>query len=568
VVGWLLRRAVRLPILLLVSPLLLLRWLGLKLAPPAVLHLRLAGPVAWFPEKEGRLRRAFRGKKARPRHSVTEALAALEEAERLPRLGAVLLELDGAGLGLAQAEELLAALDRVKAAGKKVVVWGEGLSGPGLAVAAAGDEAYGTPVGLLNFIGIRARALFVHDLLGILGVVPQLDHHGDYKTMSDMFQRRTLSDAHREMLTELGGDLFDLSVTPLVVGRGVERAKVEATLDAAPVSDEAATEAGFLDGVLYRDELRTKAGALADAGDDPRTCGPALLLARRKRRAWLGQVFRDRPRVRVIQLSGSIVGGESGKGIPALAAIDAIDDAREDKGLKAVVLRIDSPGGSALASDDIWRAVRRLNEEKPVVASLGRVAASGGYYIAVGARKILAHEATLVGSIGVVSGKFSLGPALRRWGVGFEGVSFGARAGMLDPDRPFDAEEVEANRRELMRFYEVFLSRVAEGRGKTRDEIDAVAQGRVYTGRRAVGLGLVDRIGGLKAAVDEAAALAELKAEPRVERVEVDQRGVLAKLDPRGQAGLLGEGLEALTVAASLSREPALAYCPWWVDGV
>ncbi|RMG15950.1 MAG: S49 family peptidase [Planctomycetota bacterium] len=600
-IGWLLRRLLRGTTFLLLSPLLLLRGVLGLFSGRRVLVLRLHDAVPWAPELVPPVQRLLRGRRA-PSLSIREAVDALDEAARTPKVPAALLELDRARLSLAQAEVLLEALDRFKAQGKKVVVWADGLSGPALALCAAGDRAYGLPEGQVEFLGVRVRAVFLRDLLGVLGVVPQLDHHGDYKTYSDTFTRRSMSAAHREMAEELADDVYELALTPLLLGRGLAREAAQAAIDEGPLPASEAAARGLLDGVRYRDELLAEVGALLrdeapspspsaprpeDAADsplaespsaadarpkgkrrtpsEPNTCTPAQLAARWRRRLRRRRVLSDLPRVRVIELRGAIVPGEVGRGCPAGLLVEALDQAREDRRLAAVVLRVDSPGGSALASDLIWRAAKRLAEEKPLVASVGDVCASGGYYVAVAARRIVAPAASLVGSIGVVSGKLHLAPALFRWGVRVEAVARGARAGMYDPDRPFTPEEAAANRAGLLRFYETFLARVAEGRGKTRDQVDAVAQGRVYTGRRALGLGLVDRLGGLPQALEEACALAGIEGEPEVEHVVPNRPSLLQRLDPRG-GGTLDTVLADCEVALALAREPVLAYCPWRVN--
>lgn len=569
-----LRRIVRISLLVLFSPLFLLRVVLAPLLKRDVLVLQLADSVPDHAAGDGAWRRFV--PRQTPKVSLDELLVGLAEAGEDDKIKTVLLVLDRPQLALIQAEQLLEAIDRVKAAGKKVLVWADGLGAPVLVVAAAADECLGVPEGQLEFLGLRVRAMFVHDLLELLGVVPQLDRHGDYKTMADMFNRRTMSEAHREMSTELGGDLFEQCIAPLIMGRQLTREQVLAVLDEGPLANVTAVEQKVLDGVAYRDELSRRAGFLGgselkedDEDDQPSRCELGLMLARRRRREWLGRVLRDPPSVRVIHLKGTIVPGETGRGCPSRALVRCLEEAQEQASVKAVVLRIDSPGGSALASDEIWRALKRLDGKKPVVASLARVAASGGYYSAVGARKIVAHAATITGSIGIVSGKFHLGPALFRWGVRMEGVEFGARAGMLDPHRGFSEAEREHARAEMMRFYRTFLERVAEGRGMTTDEVDALAQGKVYTGRRALGLKLVDEIGSFQRAVELAAELGEVRRPFRVEHIHPARRGLAGMLGAEGRAvDVALSGLAALETAAVLAREPALAYCPWRVDGV
>lgn len=574
--GWLLRRVFRLALLVAVTPLWALRAVLGRFGSRRLLHLRLHGPISDVPQPIPIWRRLRRDEPPAP--SIAEVLAAFEEVERDGKVAGVVLQLDHAALPLVGAEALLAGIDRLKAAGKKVLVWSADLGAPGLVVAAAADRAYGLAVGQLWFTGLRLRALLLPDLLETLGVGAQVARHGDYKTFADRFTHRELSPAHREMLTDLGGDLYEQVITPLIVGRSLEREAVVATFDDAPVSCEAAVEAGLLDGLAYADELPALGGALTELGDDPATCGVDLPLGRAARRRWLGTVLRDPPRVRTIVLRGAIYDGDDGRGVLAGPTVRELDAAREEKGVKAVVLRIDSPGGSAIASDVIWRAARRLNEEKPVVASMGGVAASGGYYIAAAARRIVAHAATLTGSIGVVSGKLHVAAALRRWGVHTPSVTFGARAGLYDPDRPFTPDELAAIERELMRFYDTFVARVAEGRGMTPSAVDAVAQGRVWTGRRAQPLGLVDVVGDHRRAVAEAADLAGLRSwqlefvSPRARggalaAVGLGAVGSVEAAAP-GLAGLTLGGLASIDELTRLARVPVLALCPWRPEGI
>ncbi len=607
-IGWLLRRAVRLTFLVLFLPLSLLRAALLPFARRDLLVVRLRGEVHDLPRAQPLWRMLARAREATL--SLLEVLEVCDEAAADPRLGAVLLRLERTGLSLVQGEALLAAIDRLKAAGKKVVVWADPLTGPALVVAAAADRAYGVPEGQVEFTGVRVRAVFLHDLLELLGVVPQIQRHGDYKTMADMFIARGMSDAHREMAKDLSTDLYEQVITPLIVGRRLPREQVIAALDDAPLDCGAAVERGLLDGAVYRDQLAARAAALLEGeeqgdgaekgttvaaaqegegegehdhdhererdGEDEdedaglRTCGPQLYLAARRRRRKRAAVLRDLPTVRVIHLAGAIAAGESGRGVLAEPTVEALDAARRERTVKAVVLRIDSPGGSATASDTIWRAARRLDQKKPLVASMGTVAASGGYYVAVASREIWAHAGTLTGSIGIVSGKFHLAPALHRWGVRVEAEACGARAGMYDPDQPADPDELAALHREMMRFYRTFLERVAQGRRMSVEAVDAVAQGRVWTGRRAQGLGLVDRLGDLQTAIARAAELAEVRRPFRTEAVTPGPR-TLARLigsdaAAPGLATATAGSLAALDDALRLSRESALAYAPWCVE--
>lgn len=634
-IGWLLRRVVRILRLVLLTPLRLLGLLIGLFASRDVLVLRVRGPLEDLPRREPLWRRAMRTRPPAP--SLEELLAGLGEAARDRKLKAVLLRFEQASVSLVQAEALMHAVDRLQAAGKRVVVWADPLTGPALVIAAAADRAYGVPEGQLELTGVRMRAVFLHDfLVETLGIAPQLQRHGDYKTMADTFMARGMTPAHEEMARDLAGDLYEQLITPLIVGRGLAREAVVAAVDDAPLGNPAAVERGLLDGVAYRDELLARAGALlggepaapapAELGvaaaasttpsppsgpptppapsppptpsappasppppepsapgaaaqpgpptplepAEPSTCELGLMLARRRARERRAAVLRDPRTIRVFHLHGTIAPGEVGRGILSEPTIEALEAAREARRVAAVVLRIDSPGGSATASDTIWRAVERLAQEKPVVASFGSVAASGGYYIAAAAREIFAAAATLTGSIGIVSGKFHLAPALHRWGVRVEGVAVGKRAAMYDPDRPASPEELAALEREMMRFYWSFVARVAQGRRMSVEAVDQIAQGRVYTGRRAQALGLVDRLGDVEAAIARAAELAGLRRWA-VDTIHPTPRGGLARLIA-SDAAALAAGPHALAAARALddalrlAGEPVLAYCPWRAD--
>lgn len=554
-IGWVLRRLWRLTSLVLQLPLLLLGAALRPLSRPDLLRLELEGPLPETPPAG--LKRWLPG--YQERLSLEEALAALEELVAAPRPQGVLLVLDQVGLSLGAAEELRLALERVRGAGKRVVAWIDPSSGPALLAASPAERLLALPESGLELLGLRIRAVFLRDLLERVGVGVQVERTGDYKTAANPLFEQGLTPAHREMLEELGRDLQEQLLGPLARARRMEPAALTALLGEAPIGHRRAREAGLLDGLCYRDELEARAGELLEAGEEPRTCGPERLLAARARRRWLGQVLRDRPRVAVLTLRGTIHGAHEGPGIAGPVAIEALEALRRARGVEAVVLRIDSPGGSAFASDELWRATTRLAEKKPVVASMGRVAASGGYYLAVAATRIVAQPSTITGSIGVISGKLHLAPLLRKLGVVVEGVDLAPRAGFLDPDRPLTPEERAALAREVERIYGVFLERVCAGRQRPRAEIEPLAGGRVYTGRRALELGLVDALGGVGTAVEQACALAGITGAPQLVQRALPRRGLRGVLGGVPTGGL-GEELAEAWALAGL-HEPVLAWC-------
>jgi protease-4 len=564
VIRWALRRGLGLLRLLLGLPVALLAALVWRRGRRDALVLRFEDAVEDHPQDHGWIR-SFLGARA-PGLDLATALAALREAKADPRLKGVVVLLERAALGLTQADLLATALDAARLAGKKALVWTDTTSAGALVVGAAADRFLVAPESTLRFAGVRMAAPFVGDLLRLVGLGADLDHEGPYKSYSDTFTRSSMSDAHREVSIALTTDLYDQVVSPLVVGRAIERRRIEALIDAAPSSHRAVVAEGLADKLAWEDEVDAETATLLGLDPEPdpakawRGVSPRYYVGRQRRRERRAGLFRDLPLIAVAELEGAIVPGKEGRGVAVHAWVELLEELADDDEVKAVVLRIDSPGGSAEASDDLWRAARLLDREKPVVASLGRVAASGGYYAAVAARRIVAHPSTLTGSIGVVSGKLHAAPLLERLGVRVEGPQVGAHAGLYDPDRPFTADERVANRRELERVYRTFLERVAEGRKKTLAEVEALAQGRVYTGRQALPLGLVDRLGGLEDALDEVRTLAELRGPARVVRVRSPRRRSLGVVP--------GLSFDDLGTALELARCRTLTWCPWTVRGL
>ncbi len=420
--------------------------------------------------------------------------------------------------GWARLATLRGVLARLRGAGKRVVVH---LSSPSMReylVATAGDTIVIDESGPLALIGIAAQASFFGGALAKVGARAEVAYRGKYKSFAETFAREDMSPAHREAMDAILDGLDAEARTMIASGRGVDAARAGELLTGGPFMPADAVSAGLADGVAYLDQLgawldeHKPAGAARVPKDLP-DVGAWLRWAYRPLR--IPHPFRKRQRrVRVLSLHGSIVGGE-GRGWPreqlgSDAAIRALDAARRDPRVAAVVLHVDSPGGSAPASDLIWRAVVRLREQKPVVACFDDVAASGGYYLACAAHKIVAQPGTLTGSIGVVAGKMNLGGLLERLGVHTETLTRGPAAAMFSATRGFSDEERRRLEAEIEALYQQFVRKVAAGRGRSVEAIDLVAQGRVWTGADAHVHGLVDALGGVDTAIGLARELAEL----------------------------------------------------------
>jgi protease-4 len=427
-------------------------------------------------------------------------------------------------IGLAHSSELRDAVLRFRASGKAAVAWTESFgemsaANVGYHLATAFEEIWLQPTGDLCLTGVVAHALFVRGALDRLGVEPQLAQRYEYKTAADTFLRTGMSDAGREMARRLAESATETIVADVAAARSLEPAAVRGIVERAPLTAEEAVEARVVDRLGYRDEvyasLRHRLGTVRLRYVD-------RYGRHQERRASLRRAVLRRPRpvVALVRASGPIHLGRAG-GIPLAAATVGSDTlgatlraAGRDPAVKAVVLRIDSPGGSYAASDAIRREVLQLRASgRPVLASMATVAASGGYYIAMPCDAVVAEPGTITGSIGVLAGKQVIRDALGRAGIGVDSEAVGAHAEMFSTQRPFTDEEWQRLGEWLDRVYADFTEKAAADRGMTVEQLQEVARGRVWTGADALARGLVDRLGGLEDAIGLACERAGLGRE-------------------------------------------------------
>jgi len=423
-------------------------------------------------------------------------------------------------------QEIRALLERVRAAGKWTEVWMDtvGEFQPGnleYYLASGCDEISVGPMADVNIVGLTLQVPFYRGTFEKLGIEPDFRGRGDYKTARYSYTRTEMTDAQEEMMQWLLDSLSEQYVSDLASGRGMEPAEVRNLIDQAPFLAGEALEAGLVDRIEGWGEFR-------DRITSERAPGAKVVSAA----AYLeGAAGRQRgPKIAVVTATGAIMRGESRRELNPLFGGDvmgadtiarAFRSVRSTPGVKAVVFRVDSPGGSAVASETIRREMLRTAEELPVVVSMSSVAASGGYWISAGAQRIVAAPATLTASIGVFAGHLDME---RFWndklGVTFGEVSFGENSDIYGTLGEWDASEEAEIEKMLDRIYAEFLARVSEGRNMTVEEVDAVGRGRVFTGVQAVELGLVDVVGGFDVALDEARTLAGLDPGADVELVD------------------------------------------------
>ncbi|HEU5483482.1 MAG TPA: signal peptide peptidase SppA, partial [Microlunatus sp.] len=399
---------------------------------------------------------------------------------------------------------------------KPTVAWAEtfpdGPVGTCAYVLAAGfDEVWLQPGGALGLLGVSVEATFLRGAFDKLGIEPQLEQRHEYKSAADRFTRTELTDAHREALDAIAASVFADALSIVAAGRSMSPERVRELVDSGPRTAAEALEARLVDRLGYRDEvlaaLRTRVG-----GEE----AELLFADRWKPRRRVRWPARHRQHLALVEVRGGIASGRSrpgpmGSQVGSDTVATQLRAALEDDRVRGVVLRVESPGGSAVASEVIWREVGRVRQAgKPVVVSMGDVAASGGYYVSCPADRIVALPSTLTGSIGVLGGKFVTNELMERLGLTQGAVQQGERARMWSARRGFSDDERERLNAEIDAIYRDFVGKVAAGRGRPVEEIEPMARGRVWTGRDAYELGLVDELGGLRDAARTARRLAEL----------------------------------------------------------
>ena len=396
-------------------------------------------------------------------------------------------------------------------------------------LATAAEKIYLVPTSSLDVTGIATYELFLKGTLDKVGAQADFEKIGDYKTAPNQLTQTTFTAPHREMTESLTRDMYEQLVRAIAESRKKKVEDVRALIDEGPFLARNAQRAGLVDVLAYEDQLDDH-GAVSNNGTVE---GESYGRARR------GASLRGAPRVAVVYISGIINSGDSGfdpfNGDVAgsTGLVKAIRSARADDGVRAIVVRIDSPGGSSIASDVIWRELtitKNENPSRPLVASMSDLAASGGYYVAMAAPHIVAQPATLTGSIGIYGGKFVMGGTYEKLGANIESVVIGRNAGLESPDRPFTDSERQKLREQIGDFYDGFVQKVAASRKLPVERVQQLAQGRVWTGAQARERGLVDALGGLDRAIALAKERAGISAETEVEIVSYPARKTLAEL--------------------------------------
>lgn len=437
------------------------------------------------------------GERRRP---FVALLSRLAMAERDDRIDTVVLRISGLGIGWGKAQELRDAIGRMRAAGRRVLAHLElgGLGGSrAYYVAVAAEEIHLAPGSSLPLVGLAAEYLHLGGLWAKLGIEIDVTRAGKYKSAVEAIAGDGMSEAAREMANSLLDSIFGQFVAGIAAGRDLSESEVRSAIDAGPVLAKELLELGLIDGV--RDFH-----ALVDEQDGPAVEPQVYARVDPTSLGWSPVA-----RVALIYGSGNVVSGKrsiapgGGTIFASRSVSDALLKAAKDPAVDAIILRIDSPGGSALASEEIWQAVRRAKKQgdKPIVASFSDVAASGGYYVATAADVIVSSGATLTGSIGVFALRPILGGLFEKLDIAVESITRGRHADLWLSTEPLSASAKARMQRLVLDTYELFTKRVADGRSLDPARVEQVAQGRVWTGEQALEAGLIDEIGGLHAAV-------------------------------------------------------------------
>lgn len=451
----------------------------------------------------------------------------LEKAKTDNKIKGIFLNVSSVKTGMANLEEIRKALLDFKVSKKFIIAYSEGYSQGAYYLSTVADKVYLNPVGEMSFQGLTSQIMFFKEALEKLDIEMQVIRHGKFKSAVEPYLLNEMSPSNRKQISTLINSIWNDMLSNISTARSISVAELNRIADDIAIRlPKDALNNKLIDGLKYEDEVLAELANLAgtEAKDDEPLTKPKLINLSKYKNAE-GKEAKDenedddainpnaKDKIAIIYAEGEIRSGKSNRDIlGSETTVEAVEKATKDKNVKAIVLRINSPGGSALASDVMWRAIELAKREKPVVVSMGNLAASGGYYIACGANKIFAQPTTITGSIGV----FGVVPNFKglfnnKLGIYVDGVSTNKHSDMIiNQWRPLDDEETSAITEMVEAIYDDFISKVAEGRGMTKAEVDSIGQGRVWSGVNAIEIGLVDELGGLNDAIKSAAELANI----------------------------------------------------------
>ncbi len=476
--------------------------------PSSVLTLKLKGDVKdYVPKSDNPFDQIF--KDVNPQFQLSEVLTAIDNAMTDDNIKGISIELDQSRIGMAQLQALRDKLTEFKSSGKFVGAFADNYSQKSYYLSSVADSIFINPVGMLEFKGLTSEKLYFKDFQEKYGVKMEVIRHGKYKSAMEGFISDKMSDANREQTLSFLSSIWGEFLEDIGQSRGKSIDELNNVADnLGTKTNTLAVDNHMIDGVLYLDQYRDKLVEWSgvESMDDLNMITMKHYLKSGKGRNASGAS----DKVAVLYAQGEIKYGKGDETfIGQEAMIKAIRKIKKDKKIKALVLRVNSPGGSGLASDIILRELELLKQEKPLVVSMGNLAASGGYYIACKADKIYAEPTTITGSIGVFGAMPNINGLAKNMGINAEQVTTNKAPG-YSIFEPMNQEFHDEMKGMIDNFYQIFITHVAEGRNMTKEAVDAIAQGRVWTGKEAQEIGLVDELGSLNDAVSHAASIAGL----------------------------------------------------------
>ncbi|MCK5168994.1 MAG: signal peptide peptidase SppA [Bacteroidales bacterium] len=483
-----------------------------KIKPNTVLHVELNQSIMDRSNNNPMESFDFTSFRPSPQLGLNDILKNIKKAKSDPNIDGIYLDLTFIQAGIATIEEIRNALIDFKESGKFILSWRDTYTQPTYYLASVADEIYLNPEGLLIFVGLRSEIMFYKDALKKWGVEPQIIRHGKFKSYVEPYMHNKMSDENRQQIMAYMGSIWNHMLKGISKEREISIKKLNELADNLTLRKaELAVTNGLIDGIRYKDEVLAELAELTNKTDDKKIEHISLTKYTKvpdKKRKSL-----EKNKIAVVYASGNMIMGEGGEGTIGSDRISrAIRKARKDSSVKAIVLRVNSGGGSALSSEVIWREVQLAQKTKPVIASLGDVAASGGYYIVAPAQKIIASPNSITGSIGVF-GLFFTGKELLndKLGIHVDVAKTNNFSDIGSFTRPFKAEEREVFQFMVEDFYNTFITKVGEGRNMAKEDIDEIGQGRVWSGINAIENGLIDGFGGLEKAIELAAEAANLE---------------------------------------------------------
>ena len=475
----------------------------------AVLHLDFATPIADQSSAQPNLS-TFNLDKTVSLRSFTKSI---EKAKDDKRIKGIFLDLSFVQVGIASVEEIRRSLLDFKSSGKFIIAHADMYSHKSYYLATVADKIYMTPEGMIQFTGLSAQVMFFKSMLDKIGIEPEIIRHGKFKSAVEPFMQDEISEANKEQTLKYTSSLWNTMLKGIEKQRKISIAELNLIADSLKLQDSKSAKAlKFVDDLKYKDQVLDELKALSGTKNEDKLDLASLIKYMKNDQDFDDIMHPSDNLIALIYAEGSIVEGKGGDGqIGSESLSEAIREAREDKNVKAIVLRINSPGGSSLASEVIWRETVLTQKVKPLIVSMGDVAASGGYYIACAADTIVAEPYTITGSIGVFGLLFNAKELMKDIGVNVHSVNTNQYSDFGSPMRKMTDFEKNVIQNIVESVYQTFITHVSEGRKLPVEKVDEIGQGRVWSGEDAMAIGLVDRMGGLQTAMDIAVRMAGLK---------------------------------------------------------